>query len=101
MAAVASLNDDDFVARSYAANQAGMVQLTLGLQKLGLAFIPSFANFVSFKVNNAAQVNQQLLQKGIIVRPIANYEMPDYLRVSVGLFSENARFLAVLEEILK
>ena len=101
VAAVASLNDDDFVARSYAANQAGMAQLTQGLKKLGLAFIPSFANFVSFKVDHAAQVNQQLLQKGIIVRPIANYEMPDYLRVSVGLFSENARFLAVLEEILK
>jgi histidinol-phosphate aminotransferase len=101
VAAVASLNDDDFVARSYAANQAGMAQLTQGLQKLGLEYIPSFANFVSFKVSNAAQVNQQLLQNGVIVRPIANYEMPDYLRVSVGLFSENARFLAVLEDILK
>ncbi|HOY69932.1 MAG TPA: histidinol-phosphate transaminase [Methylotenera sp.] len=100
-AAVASIVDDDFVARSYAVNQAGMTQLTQGLKKLGLDFIPSFANFVSFKVKNAAQVNQQLLQKGVIVRPIANYEMPEYLRVSVGLFSENARFLAVLEEILK
>jgi histidinol-phosphate aminotransferase len=99
-AAVASLQDDDFVARSYAANQAGMVQMTQGLHKLGLEYIPSFGNFVSFKVANAAQVNQQLLQKGVIVRPIANYEMPEYLRVSIGLFSENARFLTVLEEIL-
>ncbi len=101
VAAVASLADDDFVARSYAANQAGMVQLTHGFKNLGLEYIPSFANFVSFKVANAAQVNQQLLQKGVIVRPIANYEMPEYLRVSVGLFSENARFLAVLEDIIK
>lgn len=98
-AAVASLADDDFVARSYAANQAGMAQLTQGLRKLGLEYIPSFGNFVSFKIKNAAQVNQQLLQKGVIVRPVANYEMPDYLRVSVGLFSENARFLSVLEDI--
>ena len=45
-------------------------------------------------------MNQKLLQKGVIVRPIANYEMPKYLRVSIGLFSENARFLTVLEEIL-
>ena len=100
VAAVASLLDDDFVARSYAANQAGMLQMTHGLSELGLEFIPSFANFVSFKVANAAQVNQQLLKNGVIVRPIANYEMPDYLRVSIGLFSENARFLSVLSAIL-
>lgn len=99
-AAVASLADEDFVARSYALNQAGMAQLTQGLQKLNLEYIPSFANFVSFKVANAATVNQKLLQNGVIVRPIANYEMPDYLRVSIGLFSENARFLEVLEQIL-
>ena len=100
VAAVASLADDDFVARSYALNQAGMAQITQGLTKLGLAYIVSYANFVSFKVKNAAQINQQLLQKGVIVRPIANYEMPEYLRVSIGLFSENSRFLTVLEEIL-
>lgn len=100
-AAIASLADDDFVARSYAANQAGMLQITQGLTKLGLSYIPSYANFVSFKVANAAAVNQQLLQNGVIVRPIANYDMPDYLRVSIGLFSENARFLAVLEQIVK
>ncbi len=99
-AAITSLADDDFVARSYAANQAGMAQLTQGFNKLGLEYVPSFGNFVSFKVKNAAEVNQQLLQNGVIVRPIANYEMPDYLRVSIGLFSENARFLAVLEKIL-
>lgn len=100
-AAMASLADDDFVTRSYALNQAGMAQLTQGFNKLGLKYIPSSANFVSFAVNGAAKVNQQLLQNGVIVRPIANYEMPDYLRVSVGLFSENARFLEVLEQILK
>ena len=99
-AAIASLQDDDFVARSYAANQAGMAQMTQGLSKLGIDYIVSYANFVSFKVANTAQVNQQLLQKGVIVRPIANYEMPDYLRVSIGLFSENARFLTVLEELI-
>jgi histidinol-phosphate aminotransferase len=100
-AAVASLADDDFVARSYALNQAGMAQLTQGFNKLGLEYIPSFANFVSFAVKNAATVNLKLLQNGVIVRPIANYEMPDYLRVSIGLFSENVRFLEVLEQILK
>ena len=101
VAAVASLADDDFVARSYALNQAGMAQLTQGFNKLALEYIPSYANFVSFKVTNAAHVNQQLLKNGVIVRPVASYEMPDHLRVSIGLFSENARFLEVLEMIIK
>jgi histidinol-phosphate aminotransferase len=100
-AAIASLADDDFVERSYALNQAGMAQLKQGFDKLGLEYIPSFANFISVKVGDAARYNQKLLQKGIIVRPVANYEMPEYLRVSIGLFSENAKFLSVLEAIIK
>jgi len=100
VAAIESLRDEDFVARSYAANQAGMLQMTQGLQQLGLSYIPSYGNFVSFKVDNASAVNQALLKQGVIVRPVANYEMPAYLRVSIGLFSENARFLEVLTKIL-
>lgn len=100
-AAVASLNDDDFVERSYALNRAGMLLMTQGLNKLGLTYIPSFGNFVSFHIANATAVYSSLLADGVIVRPIANYEMPDYLRVSIGLFNENARFLEVLEKILK
>lgn len=100
-AAVASLADDDFVAKSYAANQAGMLQLTQGFDRLGLNYIHSYANFISFAVKQAAIVNQKLLERGIIVRPIANYELPDYLRVSIGLFSENQRFLETLALIVK
>jgi histidinol-phosphate aminotransferase len=100
-AAVASLADDDFVARSYALNQAGILQLTQGLQNLGFEYIPSFANFMSIKVGNAADYYRKLLENGVIVRPVANYEMPEYLRVSIGLFAENAKFLVVLEKIMK
>jgi len=100
-AAVASLADDDFVERSYALNQAGMAQLKHGFDQLGLTYIPSFANFISVKVGDAAAINQKLLQRGVIVRPVANYEMPEYLRVSIGLFSENAKFLEVLTSIIK
>ncbi|HEU4708630.1 MAG TPA: aminotransferase class I/II-fold pyridoxal phosphate-dependent enzyme, partial [Methylophilaceae bacterium] len=100
-AAVASLQDEAFLARSYALNQAGMKQITEGLQRLGLDYIPSHGNFVSFRIKDAADAYQQLLRGGVIVRPIANYGMPDYLRVSIGLFDENARFLQVLEDILK
>lgn len=100
-AAVASLADDDFVERSYALNQAGMAQLKQGFDQLGLTYIPSYANFISVKVGDAATINQKLLQKGVIVRPVANYEMPEYLRVSIGLFSENAKFLEALTTIIK
>ena len=100
-AAIASLADEDFVDRSRALNKAGMMQITQGLEALVLSYIPSFGNFVSFAIQDAAKVNQQLLQQGVIVRPIAKYEMPDYLRVSIGLFAENARFLEVLASILK
>lgn len=100
-AAVASLSDEDFVERSYALNQAGMAQLKQGFDQLGLTYIPSFANFISVKVGDAAAINQRLLQKGVIVRPVANYEMPEYLRVSIGLFSENAKFLEALTAIIK
>lgn len=100
VAAAVSLHDDDFVARSYAANQAGMRQITQGLSDLGLSFIPSYGNFISFKVANASAINLALLRQGVIVRPVANYGMPDYLRVSIGLYSENARFLEVLHASL-
>ena len=49
---------------------------------------------------DAAVVNRKLLEKGVIVRPIFAYEMPDWLRVSIGLAEENARFLKTMEEIL-
>lgn len=100
-AAVAALEDDEFVERSRALNQAGMAQITQGLDQLGLGYIPSYGNFVSFHVPMAGDVYQQLLKNGVIVRPVAAYEMPDYLRVSIGLYAENARFLEVLESILK
>ncbi len=99
-AATAALDDREFVRRSYELNQAGMSQLVEGFARLGVAFIPSFGNFVSFEVRDAAGVYRKLLALGVIVRPIAAYGMPQHLRVTVGLESENARFLAALERSL-
>lgn len=95
-AAAAALFDDEFLARSYELNRAGMAQLTTGFAELGLDWIPSAGNFVTFKVGNGAAVNQALLKQGVIVRPIGAYGMPEWLRVSIGLESENARFLEAL-----
>lgn len=99
-AATAALFDDDFLQRSYEANAAGMRQLTEGFQRLGLDWIPSAGNFVTFKVGDGAAVNAALLQRGVIVRPIGGYGMPEWLRVSIGLEGENARFLEVLPDCL-
>ena len=99
-AATAALGDHEFVRRSFELNQAGMRQITAGFKKLGIGYIPSCGNFVSFRVEKAAAVFQRLLKMGVIVRPIASYGMPQHLRVTIGLESENARFLAALERAL-
>lgn len=99
-AATAGLDDREFVRRSFELNQSGMQRLMQGLAQLGLTYIPSFGNFVSFKVKDAAGVFRRLLQRGVIVRPIASYGMPDYLRVTIGLESENEHFLEALRRSL-
>jgi len=96
-AAVAALDDHQFVASSYAMTRAGMEQIVAGLKRLGCSHIPSHGNFVTFRVVDAAAVNQRLLGRGVIVRPIAAYGMPDWLRVTIGTESENSRFLGALE----
>jgi histidinol-phosphate aminotransferase len=100
-AATAALDDADFVRRSHELNLSGMRQVTKGLERLGLDYIPSFGNFVSFRVGDAAGVFQRLLRAGVIVRPIASYGMPEHLRVTIGLESENERFLAALGRAIK
>jgi histidinol-phosphate aminotransferase len=99
-AAVAALDDHAFVARSYELNRNGMEMIIAGLKRLGLSHIPAHGNFVTFKVADAAGVNQRLLKQGVIVRPIGGYGMPDWLRVTIGTEPENARFLEALEKAL-
>jgi histidinol-phosphate aminotransferase len=100
-AAVAALDDEEFLQQSYTLNQQGMAQIIAGLDALNLEHIPSGGNFLTFRVGDAAAVNKRLLQQGVIVRPIANYGMPEWLRVSIGLPAENARFLDALALALK
>jgi histidinol-phosphate aminotransferase len=100
-AATAALFDDEFVEQSTLLNQQGMKALTEGFLRLGLSWVPSHGNFVCVKVGMGAEVFQRLLRQGVIVRPIAAYGMPEYLRVSIGTESENARFLSALATVLK
>jgi len=78
-----------------------MEQSSTGLDTLGLEAIPSAANFVTFAPGiDAARVNQALLERGVILRPLANYHMPKHLRVSIGLEHENQKFLNELPAVL-
>ncbi len=99
-AAVAALQDEAFVRQTHELNRRGMEQITQGLGKLGLEFIPSYGNFISFRIGNGMKTYRRLLELGVIVRPIASYDMPNYLRVSIGLESENEKFLSALAQVL-
>jgi histidinol-phosphate aminotransferase len=96
VAAVAALGDHAYVEESRAINRAGIESLEAGLRALGLSWVPSHANFLLVRVGDAGRVYQQLLRRGVIVRPVANYGLPEWLRVTVGLPAENQRFLAAL-----
>jgi histidinol-phosphate aminotransferase len=101
VAACAALEDTEYVAQSRRLNEAGMQQMEDGLRKLGLSWIPSRANFIAVDLGReGASVYEGLLREGVIVRPIAGYGMPNHLRVSIGLPSENSRFLEALSKVL-
>jgi histidinol-phosphate aminotransferase len=105
-AATASLGDQDFLNQTRTLNHAGMAQLEAGCVALGLTWIPSRANFLSICMNTSvqrqgSQVFQDLLKLGVIVRSIAGYGMPEYIRVSIGTFTENKRFLEALSQVIQ
>jgi histidinol-phosphate aminotransferase len=102
VAAVAALDDMEFVARSYAENLQGMRQLEDGARALGLDYIPSYGNFITIRVGKAAEVYKKLLRRGVIVRPVGGgYGLPEHLRVTIGTAPENERFLGALAASLK
>lgn len=98
--AIAALHDDEYVARSRRLNDEGLRQLVAGFGRMELPHIPSFGNFVCVRVGDAAGIFRRLLERGVIVRPVGGYAMPEWLRVSVGLPAENERFLEALGAVL-
>ena len=100
-AAAAALFDDEFLQRSYELNRDGMTQLTDGFRRLGLDWIPSAGNFVTFKVGDGADVNLRLLRQGVIVRPIGGYGLPDHLRITIGLDEHNRAVVEALAAFVK
>jgi histidinol-phosphate aminotransferase len=99
-AAIAALGDEEFLEATFYNNEQGKAYLCSGFKHMGLEYIPSYANFITFHHPKASEIHQQLLNHGIIIRPIVNYGMPNSLRVSIGLPQENERFLSTLHQIL-
>ncbi|EDY87748.1 histidinol-phosphate aminotransferase [gamma proteobacterium HTCC5015] len=101
-AAVAALNDDDYLQKSLDNNRQGLQQIVQACKANGWGYIPSVGNFICVKVGEHADaVYEGLLKEGVIVRPIAGYQLPEYVRVTIGTPEENARFIQALETVLK
>ncbi|MBT6817721.1 MAG: histidinol-phosphate transaminase [Nitrosomonadales bacterium] len=96
VAAIESLRDDEFIKKSRSMNDEGKKQLEQVFREQKIQFIPSYGNFISFNLEDESKsmmYYQHLLKNGIIVRPISNYELPSFLRVSIGLRNENDAFI--------
>jgi histidinol-phosphate aminotransferase len=99
--ALAALGDEQHVRKSLEANCQGMEYLNAELDKLGLSYVPSHANFILLRVGNGNEVFQRLLTQGVIVRPVGAYEFPEYVRVTVGTMDENRRFIEALGRVMR
>jgi histidinol-phosphate aminotransferase len=100
-AARAALDDTAHLAAAIQVNRDGMRQLTAACEKLGLDYIPSVGNFICIDVGRpGGAVYEGLLRAGVIVRPVANYGLPNHLRVTIGTIEQNARFIAALTRVL-
>ncbi len=100
-AAEAALLDEDYLAEAITNNNQGMQFLTEEFSALGLSWISSHGNFISVDLQQSSMpIYQALLKKGVIVRPVENYEMPNHLRISIGTEEENHFFIAALKKVL-
>ncbi len=101
VAARAALTDDEFLARTLELILSGKEEIYRGLERLGLEFLPSQANFILIRVPRPGQeVFQAMLRLGVIIRAMDAYGLPGHIRVNVGLPQENRRFLAALSQVL-
>ena len=99
-AALAALDDDEYLVASRRMLKEGRAQLMAGMRRLGLDPVESVTNFILFPFAKAGELTAELTKRKVIVRPMAGFGLPDYVRVSVGKAEENAQFLAALAEAL-
>ena len=101
VAGIAALDDAEFLARAVEVNQAGRHQLYEAFDRLHLDYAESHTNFLLVRIGPSAErVQQALLRRGIIVRPCGAYNLPEFLRISIGTPEQNERLIAALEDLL-
>ena len=98
--ALAALSDTGHIRKTKAMTRRGLAYLEKEFRKLKLEFVPSCANFVLVNVDDGGKVFNRLQRRGVIVRPMAAYKMPGWIRVTVGLPEENRKFVGALKEEL-
>jgi histidinol-phosphate aminotransferase len=101
VAALAALDDDEFVEKTLALIKQGLAYLYRELDRLGLAYIPTQANFLLIKTPlSTRETYERMLKQGVIIRPMDSYGLEGYIRVNVGLPEENSRFIHTLEAVI-
>jgi histidinol-phosphate aminotransferase len=100
-AAVAALDDVEFKRMCIAEVRKGRKRLEAGFAALGLAFVPSQANFVLVRVGDGTRVSDALQKRGVIVRPVKSYDLPEHIRVTVGTSDQNERLLLELAAVVR
>lgn len=95
--ALAAIDDEEHIRRTQENNRQGLAYLRRELDRLGVEYAPSWANFLLVKVGAGAY--QKLLPEGVIIRPMEGYGFPGYARVSVGTPAENERFIAAMAKL--
>ena len=100
VAALAALDDDEFVKKTLTLTKEGLAYLYGELDRLGLTYIPTQANFLLIKTPlGARETYERMLKQGVIIRPMDSYGLEDCIRINVGLPEENSRFINALERI--
>jgi histidinol-phosphate aminotransferase len=100
-AALAALDDDEHVRKTRANNFTGLEFFSRAFRDLKLEFVPSFANFVLLQVGEGQKIFEVMQKQGVIVRPMGGYQLPEWIRISVGTPKENERCLSALKFALK
>jgi histidinol-phosphate aminotransferase len=98
--ALAGILDDEHQLRTRLVTDEGRSYLQESFAALGLEFVPSHANFVLVKVGDGKDMFSKLLKQGIIIRDMAAYALPEWIRVSVGTMDQNRRFVSALGALL-
>lgn len=98
---LAALGDEAFCNRCREANEEGRRQLVEGLKQLNLNVFGGSANFVFVDVGMGQTIFERLQKEGIIVRPLVNYGLPEYIRVTIGTAEQNERFLSEMRRLFR